>query len=171
MNTAVQRSAMDADIVVMAAAVADYTPGRRAAGKIEKSDAPLELSLVRTRDILAELSQARGDRPRPVLVGFAAESGDPLERGRQKLVRKGVDLIVANDISVEGLGFDSISMRRPHQPRRRGAIRGGAEECSRNRHPGPRGGASCAADEHLASPACGSAGSWPITCASIRSWA
>jgi phosphopantothenoylcysteine decarboxylase/phosphopantothenate--cysteine ligase len=107
MNTAVQRSAMDADIVVMAAAVADYTPGRRAAGKIEKSDAPLELSLVRTRDILAELSQARGDRPRPVLVGFAAESGDPLERGRQKLVRKGVDLIVANDISVEGLGFDS----------------------------------------------------------------
>ena len=113
MNTAVQRSAMDADIVVMAAAVADYAPGRRAAGKIEKSDAPLELSLVRTRDILAELSQARGDRPRPVLVGFAAESGDPLERGRQKLVRKGVDLIVANDISVEGLGFDSISMRRP----------------------------------------------------------
>ena len=107
MNTAVQRSAMDADIVVMAAAVADYTPERRAAGKIEKSDAPLELALVRTRDILAELSQVRGDRPRPVLVGFAAESGDPLERGRQKLVRKGVDLIVANDISVEGLGFDS----------------------------------------------------------------
>jgi phosphopantothenoylcysteine decarboxylase / phosphopantothenate---cysteine ligase len=107
MYTAVQRSAVDADIVVMAAAVADYTPVRRAAGKIEKADAPLELSLVRTRDILAELGRARADRVRPVLVGFAAESGDPLERGRQKLTTKGADLIVANDISTEGLGFDS----------------------------------------------------------------
>jgi phosphopantothenoylcysteine decarboxylase / phosphopantothenate---cysteine ligase len=107
MNTVVQRNAADADIIVMAAAVADYTPERRAQGKIEKGEAPLELSLVRTPDILAELGRARGGGARPVLIGFAAESGDPLERGRQKLVRKGADLIVANDISTEGLGFDS----------------------------------------------------------------
>ena len=107
MNTVVQRHAIDADMVVMAAAVADYTPARRAAGKIEKSDSPLELSFVRTPDILTELSRARGDRARPLLIGFAAESGNPLERGRQKLLRKGADLIVANDISIEGLGFDS----------------------------------------------------------------
>lgn len=107
MHTAVQRYARDADIVVMAAAVADYTPARRAAGKIEKSDAPLELSLVRTPDILGALGQGRGASAKPVLVGFAAESGDPVERGRQKLLRKGADLIVANDISTEGSGFDS----------------------------------------------------------------
>jgi phosphopantothenoylcysteine decarboxylase / phosphopantothenate---cysteine ligase len=107
MNTVVQRHAADADIVVMAAAVADYTPQRRAAGKIEKSEAPLELSLVRTPDILAALGRARGSAARPVLVGFAAESGDPIERGRQKLQRKGADFIVANDISLEGSGFDS----------------------------------------------------------------
>ena len=107
MHTAVQRHAAEADIVVMAAAVADYTPQQRARGKIEKAAGPLELSLVRTPDILLELGRARGDRRRPVLVGVAAESGNPVERGRQKLARKGADLMVANDISVEGLGFDA----------------------------------------------------------------
>jgi phosphopantothenoylcysteine decarboxylase / phosphopantothenate---cysteine ligase len=107
MHTAVQRHAADADIVVMAAAVADYTPTRRAPGKIEKTDAPLELALVRTPDILASLGEARAGRAKPVLIGFAAESGDPVERGRQKLLRKGADLIVANDISAAGSGFDS----------------------------------------------------------------
>jgi phosphopantothenoylcysteine decarboxylase / phosphopantothenate---cysteine ligase len=107
MHTVVQRHASDADIVVMAAAVADYTPERRAPGKIEKSEAPLELSLVRTPDILGALGRARGGAVRPVLVGFAAESGDPVERGRQKLQRKGADFMVANDISSEGSGFDS----------------------------------------------------------------
>ena len=61
-TTAVRAQAADADIVVMAAAVADYTPSARADGKIEKSDAPLELALVRTPDILAELGEARGAR-------------------------------------------------------------------------------------------------------------
>jgi phosphopantothenoylcysteine decarboxylase / phosphopantothenate---cysteine ligase len=107
MQTVVQRHALEADVVVMAAAVADYTPEERASGKIEKSDAPMTLSLVRTPDILAELGRARAGRPAPVLIGFAAESRDPVERGRQKLLRKGADLIVANDISSEGLGFDS----------------------------------------------------------------
>jgi phosphopantothenoylcysteine decarboxylase/phosphopantothenate--cysteine ligase len=107
MDAAVQRHALDADIIVMAAAVADYTPARRAPGKIEKTDAPLELALVRTPDILATLGQLRAGKPKPVLIGFAAESGNPVERGRQKLARKGADLIVANDISLEGSGFDS----------------------------------------------------------------
>jgi phosphopantothenoylcysteine decarboxylase/phosphopantothenate--cysteine ligase len=106
MNRAVQQHASDADLVVMAAAVADYTPERRA-GKIEKTDGPLELSLVRTPDILAGLGHRRGTAARPVLVGFAAESGDPVERGRQKLLRKRADMIVANDISSEDAGFDS----------------------------------------------------------------
>jgi phosphopantothenoylcysteine decarboxylase/phosphopantothenate--cysteine ligase len=107
MQSAVQSHAPDADIVVMAAAVADYMPLRRAAGKIEKTDGPLELSLVRTPDILAALGRERAGSPKPVLIGFAAESGDPVERGREKLLRKGADLIVANDISTEGSGFDS----------------------------------------------------------------
>jgi phosphopantothenoylcysteine decarboxylase / phosphopantothenate---cysteine ligase len=107
MNTAVQRHAAAADIVVMAAAVADYAPQRRAPGKIEKAEAPLELSLIRTPDILATLGRNRGGSATPVLVGFAAESGDPVERARLKLQRKGADFIVANDISHEGSGFDS----------------------------------------------------------------
>jgi len=107
MHAAVRSHAPAADIVVMAAAVADYTPVRRAAGKIEKTAGPLELSLVRTTDILAALGRERAGSPTPVLIGFAAESGDPVERGREKLLRKGADLIVANDISTEGSGFDS----------------------------------------------------------------
>jgi phosphopantothenoylcysteine decarboxylase/phosphopantothenate--cysteine ligase len=91
----------------MAAAVADYTPKVKAAGKIEKRGEPLELTLVRTPDILADLGRARGAGGRPILVGFAAESGDPVARGREKLERKGADLVVANDISQEGAGFDS----------------------------------------------------------------
>jgi phosphopantothenoylcysteine decarboxylase/phosphopantothenate--cysteine ligase len=108
MHTAILPHAAQADVVVMAAAVADYTPERGpAAGKIDKSDTPLELRLVRTVDILAELGRRRGSGDRPVLVGFAAESGDPVARGREKLVRKNVDLIVANDIAAQGAGFDS----------------------------------------------------------------
>ena len=108
MQTAVQQHAADSDIVVMAAAVADYTPDRGpAAGKIEKTDAPLELRLVRTPDILAELGRSRGMAGKPVLVGFAAESGDPVPRGRDKLLRKQADFIVANDISREDTGFEA----------------------------------------------------------------
>ena len=110
MQAAVQQHAADSDIVVMAAAVADYTPDRGpAAGKIEKTDAPLELRLVRTPDILTELGRSRGaaGKPVPVLVGFAAESGDPVPRGRDKLLRKQADFIVANDISRDDAGFEA----------------------------------------------------------------
>jgi phosphopantothenoylcysteine decarboxylase/phosphopantothenate--cysteine ligase len=108
MQTAVLQHAADSDIVVMAAAVADYTPDRGpAVGKIEKTDAPLELRLVRTPDILAELGRSRGAADKPVLVGFAAESGDPVPRGRDKLLRKQADFIVANDITRDGAGFEA----------------------------------------------------------------
>jgi phosphopantothenoylcysteine decarboxylase/phosphopantothenate--cysteine ligase len=110
MHSAVQAVAGDADVIVMAAAVADYAPAEGAhAGKIEKQDGPLELTLVRTPDILAELGRRRAGAPRPVLIGFAAESGDPVPRGREKLRRKAVDMIVANDITLPEGGFDSES--------------------------------------------------------------
>jgi phosphopantothenoylcysteine decarboxylase/phosphopantothenate--cysteine ligase len=107
MQAAIHQHAPQADIVVMAAAVADYMPAAEVHGKLEKSDGPMDLRLVRTPDILAELGQARGSRPGPVLVGFAAESGDPAARGREKLRRKHCDLIVANDISRADAGFDA----------------------------------------------------------------
>jgi phosphopantothenoylcysteine decarboxylase/phosphopantothenate--cysteine ligase len=107
MHTAVLAQAAQADIVVMAAAVADYTPGRRSDGKIEKSDGPLAMELVRTRDILADLGAGRAAGSNPLLIGFAAESGDPVARARQKLARKKADMIVANDISRSDGGFDS----------------------------------------------------------------
>ena len=109
MRDAVHRVAGDADMVVMAAAVADYTPAEGAQeGKIEKGPdlAPLELRLVRTPDILAELGERRDGAARPLLIGFAAQSGDPVARGRDKLRRKAVDMIVANDISRPDAGFD-----------------------------------------------------------------
>ena len=108
MSAAVMRHAATADAVIMAAAVADYMPERGpASAKIAKSDGPLEMRLVRTPDILAELGKARGAHASPLLVGFAAETGDPRPRARRKLESKQIDLIVANDVSREGAGFDT----------------------------------------------------------------
>jgi len=97
----------DADIVIMAAAVADYRPAARVQGKIDKAQAErLDIPLERTSDILSELGASR--RAGQVLVGFAAEAGaQGLERARAKRERKGVDLIVFNDIAAEGVGFGS----------------------------------------------------------------
>lgn len=108
MARAMTQHASGADAVVMAAAVADYRPEHGAAGeKIAKQDGPLTMTLVRTPDILAELGRARGSSPSPVLVGFAAETGDPRPRARKKLASKQTDLIVANDISRTDAGFDT----------------------------------------------------------------
>lgn len=108
MHAEVVRLAFDGEVdaVVMAAAVADYTPaaGPQAA-KIRKTDADLVVPLRRTPDVLADLGARRGDALRPVLVGFAAETGDAVERARAKLVRKRVDLVVANDVTEPGAGF------------------------------------------------------------------
>lgn len=94
------------DVVVMAAAVADYTPaGGASAGKLEKSDG-LTVQLVSTPDVLAHLGQVRGEARLPVLVGFAAQTGEVVEPARRKLASKRADLVVANDVSAPGSGFD-----------------------------------------------------------------
>jgi phosphopantothenoylcysteine decarboxylase/phosphopantothenate--cysteine ligase len=99
LREAVLKAAPDADVVVMAAAVADFRPGTYATGKIKKKDGkePEPIVLVRNPDILAEIS---ADRPRPgqVVVGFAAETDDVLANGRAKLARKGCDLLVVNEV-------------------------------------------------------------------------
>lgn len=108
MHGRVVRLAFDeaVDAVVMAAAVADYTPAEGArSAKIRKSDGELTLRLRRTPDVLADLGARRGGADRPVLVGFAAETGDAVEGARAKLVRKRVDLVVANDVTEPGAGF------------------------------------------------------------------
>jgi phosphopantothenoylcysteine decarboxylase/phosphopantothenate--cysteine ligase len=106
MHAAVMAHAFEADIVIMAAAVADYTPaGGTLDGKIEKSGA-LTLQLERTADILLDLGRTRGDSRRPLLVGFAAQAGDPVPQARRKLDIKNADLIVANDVTAPGAGFD-----------------------------------------------------------------
>ena len=95
-----------ADVVVMAAAVADYRPAAALAGKRPKDDAAWTLDLEPTADVLAALGAGRHDGQ--VLVGFAADHGDAgLERARGKLARKGADLFVFNDVSRSDIGFDA----------------------------------------------------------------
>jgi phosphopantothenoylcysteine decarboxylase / phosphopantothenate---cysteine ligase len=97
-----------ADVLVMAAAVADYRPAGAHAGKLKKDDVGdrLELVLERTKDVLAALAGQR--RPGQLLVGFAAEHGErALEHGRDKLARKGLDALVVNDVSGAGVGFEA----------------------------------------------------------------
>ena len=95
--------AADADVVLMAAAVADYRPAEAADSKRAR-DGDWSLELVPTADILAAIGAAR--RPGQVLVGFAAETGDGLDRARAKRARKGVDLIVLNDVARADIGFE-----------------------------------------------------------------
>jgi phosphopantothenoylcysteine decarboxylase/phosphopantothenate--cysteine ligase len=91
----------------MAAAVADYTFEAGAAPqKLPKDRDRLELTLVRTRDILAELGRWRGDRVLPIVVGFAAETHDVVARALAKRAAKRADLIVANDVSRADAGFE-----------------------------------------------------------------
>ncbi len=97
-----------ADVLLMAAAVADYRPARTEAGKIKKetTGASLSLELERTVDVLSELSAHRRDGQ--TLIGFAAEAGEgAVAYGRDKLRRKGLDAVVVNDISAPGIGFDT----------------------------------------------------------------
>src|SRR5580698_547033 len=104
MEHAVGAAAEGADVVVMAAAVADFRPKRSTTQKLSKEEGLPELVLEPTPDILAGLAARR--RPGQILVGFAAETHEALERGRRKLARKGVDLLVVNDVSAPGAGFD-----------------------------------------------------------------
>jgi phosphopantothenoylcysteine decarboxylase / phosphopantothenate---cysteine ligase len=104
MEGAMGRTAQQADVVIMAAAVADFRPKSPAEAKLSKEDGVPELVLEPTPDILAGLAARR--TPGQVLVGFAAETHDAVERARRKLERKGVDLLVVNDVSAPGAGFD-----------------------------------------------------------------
>ncbi|WP_063728871.1 bifunctional phosphopantothenoylcysteine decarboxylase/phosphopantothenate--cysteine ligase CoaBC [Streptomyces sp. RTd22] len=99
LREAVLKAAADADAVVMAAAVADFRPARYAPGKIKKRDRqePEPVALVRNPDVLAEISAERA-RPGQIVVGFAAETDDVLVNGREKLARKGCDLLVVNEV-------------------------------------------------------------------------
>jgi phosphopantothenoylcysteine decarboxylase/phosphopantothenate--cysteine ligase len=104
MERAVNAASAGADVVVMAAAVADFRPKQSAGTKLSKEDGVPEIVLEPTPDILAGLAARRTGEQ--VLVGFAAETHDAAERGRRKLERKGVDLLVVNDVSAPGVGFD-----------------------------------------------------------------
>ncbi|MFD9082926.1 bifunctional phosphopantothenoylcysteine decarboxylase/phosphopantothenate--cysteine ligase CoaBC [Streptomyces erythrochromogenes] len=99
LREAVLKAAPDADVVVMAAAVADFRPAEYAGGKIKKKDGedPAPVALVRNPDVLAEISADRA-REGQVVVGFAAETDDVLDNGRAKLRRKGCDLLVVNEV-------------------------------------------------------------------------
>ncbi|MDH5738220.1 MAG: phosphopantothenoylcysteine decarboxylase, partial [Gammaproteobacteria bacterium] len=105
MHTAVMSRIEDCDVFIAVAAVADYKPVRRADQKIKKSDdETLALSLVKNPDILAAAAAMEDG---PFTVGFAAETEQLLQHARRKLQRKGVDMIVANDVSDRAIGFHS----------------------------------------------------------------
>ena len=98
----------DVDVVVMAAAVADYRPVEAEQGKRPKDDEPWTVTLEPTTDVLRELGSRRNNGAIAVLVGFAADRGERgLERAREKLGNKRADLIVFNDVGRDDIGFDS----------------------------------------------------------------
>lgn len=103
MRTAVLDNFSEADVVIKAAAVADYRPVQRGSQKLKKTADELSLALEKNPDILAELGGQKGDR---VLIGFAAETERLLAHAAEKLQKKNLDMIVANDVSAEGAGFD-----------------------------------------------------------------
>jgi phosphopantothenoylcysteine decarboxylase/phosphopantothenate--cysteine ligase len=103
MHRAVVARIADASIAILAAAVADYRPVDQHAEKIKKGSAPLTVSLEATTDILTDVARNKGQR---IIVGFAAETDRVAENARKKLSAKNADLIVANDVTAEGAGFD-----------------------------------------------------------------
>lgn len=104
MRAAVLDRMTDATLVIKAAAVADYRPVNVANQKLKRTG-PMTLELAPTEDILAEVARRR--RPGQLIVGFAAETENRMENGRAKLLRKGADAIVVNDVSAEGVGIDA----------------------------------------------------------------
>jgi len=106
MYETVMSEAPEADVVVMAAAVADYTPIKgRQPEKIQKEGVELTLTFARTQDILAELGQRRTIGSVPILVGFAAETSNLVRGARRKLQEKNLDFVVANNVKRPGAGF------------------------------------------------------------------
>jgi phosphopantothenoylcysteine decarboxylase/phosphopantothenate--cysteine ligase len=106
MARAVLDATADADALIMAAAVADFRPAQEATQKIKKESGVPTLTLAPNPDILMEVAEARAERGRPtVVVGFAAETENLLQNAQSKLARKGLSLIVANDVSASDAGF------------------------------------------------------------------
>lgn len=103
MRRAVRAHLEGASVVIKAAAVVDFRPAQPAKQKIKRGRAPLTLELEPTADLLEEITAARGDR---VVVGFAAETENVVENARAKLKAKKLDLVVANDVTQNGAGFD-----------------------------------------------------------------
>src|SRR5215469_668672 len=104
MRRAVLEHSTAANIVIMSAAVSDYRPAAPSATKLKRGSERVTLELEPTPDILAELGRDNRNR---VLIGFAAETDRVAENARAKLARKGADMIVANDVTQEGAGFDT----------------------------------------------------------------
>jgi phosphopantothenoylcysteine decarboxylase / phosphopantothenate---cysteine ligase len=105
MRNAVAAEVEDATVFIAAAAVSDYRAKATSKTKIKKSEAELELKLERTPDILSEVAKSRHNGQ--IIIGFAAETDDLLARAKEKLRGKGLDAIVANDVTRAGLGFES----------------------------------------------------------------
>jgi phosphopantothenoylcysteine decarboxylase/phosphopantothenate--cysteine ligase len=115
MDAAMTRLADGADVVVMAAAVADFRPVDAADRKLKKADGPPEIRLEPTADILAGLGARKA--PGQTLVGFAAETDDLVANAESKLRAKHLDLVVANDVAAPGVGFrhdtNAVTLLRP----------------------------------------------------------
>jgi phosphopantothenoylcysteine decarboxylase/phosphopantothenate--cysteine ligase len=105
MRDAVRERSAKANVIIMAAAVADYRPAGAQSQKLKRGEAGITLDLEPTPDILAELGRERAAGR--ILVGFAAETNALADNARSKLTRKGADMIVANDVTQEGAGFDA----------------------------------------------------------------
>jgi phosphopantothenoylcysteine decarboxylase/phosphopantothenate--cysteine ligase len=107
MFSAVQQELSDASVFIGTAAIADYRPTRSASQKIKKTESSLTLELERTPDVLSEVGRARHEGL--LVIGFAAETENVLANAREKLQKKNLDAIVANDVTREGVGFDSVT--------------------------------------------------------------
>jgi phosphopantothenoylcysteine decarboxylase/phosphopantothenate--cysteine ligase len=105
MFEAVTAAARDSDIIVKAAAVADYTPAEYSDCKTKKSDGDMSIQLKRTKDIISYLAANRPENRRQIICGFSMETENLLENSRDKLVRKGLDMICANSLRTQGAGF------------------------------------------------------------------
>ncbi len=103
MNEAVTQKFASCGIGIFAAAVADYRPAQKHPEKLKKAGAAVTLQFEPTVDILQEVARKKGDK---FVVGFAAETTDVAQNARKKLAAKNLDLIVANDVTAEGAGFD-----------------------------------------------------------------
>ena len=102
MQQAVLSAYGDATMVISAAAIADYRPAHVAPQKIKKQEGIFSIEMTRNPDILAELSEQKGNR---LLIGFATETENVLQNAVRKLLKKNLDMIVANDVTQEGAGF------------------------------------------------------------------